>query len=215
MAAALALPPAQYRAEISAILWRDLMGWPAVRSPRPHRKGEYDHGHLQLWFATDASRAGGELHRHGVAGAYHRSAGPGARARGLGPFRTGSAHRLAHASARPDVIRRLRRGPGTKLGWENARDQSGRRCLDSAKRKALARRRAGDEHGSCRHPRGARRQARHLDGARQRRAIQGAGWRLAHDPEKWQPVFGKDHAQVKTSSCVTSFITGRLSRAAV
>jgi hypothetical protein len=31
------------------------------------------------------------------------------------------------------------------------------------------------------------------------RVIRGAAtfWSLEHDPEKWEPVFGKDHAQTK------------------
>src|SRR4029077_16503406 len=65
----------QYLAEISTILWRAYGLAGSTQARRPYRKGEYDHGHLQLRFATDASCAGGKLHRHGVAGADPRNAG--------------------------------------------------------------------------------------------------------------------------------------------
>jgi hypothetical protein len=34
-------------------------------------------------------------------------------------------------------------------------------------------------------------------------SAQSLNWRLEHDPEKWKPVFGKDHAQTRRQSRMT------------
>ena len=64
---------------------------------------------------------------------------------------------------------RLRVGAG--LGRPGRGDPPRRRGLVCAGREALARRDAHDRHDAYRHPGGARRQGRRLDGARQRRAV--------------------------------------------
>ena len=46
------------------------------------------------------------------------------------------------------------------------------------------------DHRSARH--------RRRDRAIIAQAARAAGARLEHDPEKWRPVFGKDHAQTKS-----------------
>src|SRR5881397_2459616 len=39
---------------------------------------------------------------------------------------------------------------------------------------------------------------------RRRRSCAGKTWSLEHDPEKWEPVFGKDHAQPKSWTLIRS-----------
>ena len=98
----------------------------------------------------------------------------GARARGKRHLRAGRAHRLAHPSARSDADRHRRLRPGAARGRPDRGNPAGRRRLVRAGRKALARRGAHHRHDPHRHPGGARRQGRRLDGAGQRRAVSDA-----------------------------------------
>ena len=86
-------------------------------------------------------------------------------------LRARRAHGMAHAPARPDPDRHLRLRPGAALGRPDRGDPARRRGLVRAGREALARRRANHGDDAHRHPGKARRQARRLDGTRERRAI--------------------------------------------
>ena len=100
-----------------------------------------------------------------------RGARTGARSRRQRHVRAGRPHRLAYASARPDLDRHVRPRLGAALGRPDRGNPARRRRLVSARREALARRRADDGDDAYRHSGSAQRQSRRLDGKGQRRAI--------------------------------------------
>ena len=92
-----------------------------------------------------------QLHRHGVAGPDHPGARSGAVALGLGAFRAGRAHGLAHPSARADFAHHLRHRPRADLGRADPPGPRRRYGVDPAGREALARRHPRTRHGAYRH----------------------------------------------------------------
>ena len=177
-----------YRAQISIIL--------ADRRPLPsspckgRREGrnldalnrERTHGHSSERVSAVAARAGRLVHRHSVAGTGHRIAGARKRARHLRTFRARRAHELAHASGRPDPLHPPRHRPRAELGRQGARSPPRRRGVVSAGRKALARRRPGDDDDAPRHHRSAQRQIRRVARAGDGRAAQGIGAKRTSSP---------------------------------
>src|ERR1700716_2033430 len=88
---------------------------------------------------------------------------------------------MAYASAGPGAVRDLRLRPGPEQGRSSARDPAGRCGVDSAGRKALARRLPDQWHGPYRDAGITRRKLRDLDGAGDRRGLFRKGRRIAAD----------------------------------
>ena len=86
-------------------------------------------------------------------------------------LRARRADRVACASAGPGLDRNGGCGRVQRWGRPDRRNSAGRRNLDCAGRKALARSCAHHGHDAHRHPRTAQRQRRRLDGKSHRRTI--------------------------------------------
>ena len=97
---------------------------------------EIHHGDQTSRHTTFRQRTGRLVHRHGP----HRSAFPGPRSRAASRrqrhLRARRAHRLAHASARPDPHRHLWLRPGAALGRPDRGDPPRRRRLVRARTKS-------------------------------------------------------------------------------
>src|SRR3954466_6257262 len=126
----------------------------------PQKKVEEVDGDKTERIGTDAAPAEGIIHRCGVAGPNHRSAGACAHSIRPRKLRARRAYRLAHTSPRANTACDFRRWAGTSQGRADPRNQGGRYGVDSAGREALAWRRAEYRHDSHRNAGGARRQAR-------------------------------------------------------
>src|SRR5581483_353428 len=154
-----------------------LRGFEEITRQKTQREDR--HGFPSGRLAADPPRAEREFYRHGLAGPDCRSAGAGTDSGRARLVRAGGANQLAHAPAWPNALCHLGRRPLPDQGWSGTRTSTRRRSLDSAGRKALARRIARQWHDPYRHAGSARRHSCDLDGAGHRRGISGEGWRIA------------------------------------
>src|SRR6266478_10233897 len=134
------------------------------------KKEEHDE-HPSRRFAANTARAQRVFYRDGLAGPDHCSGSPGADRFDPRILRAGRPDSLAFASAGPDAVCDLGRRPGSEPGRADTRDPAGRRCLDTAGRKALARRLADQRYDPHRDAGIAGRKLCDLDGAGDRRGI--------------------------------------------
>src|SRR5258708_30480874 len=152
------------------------------------KKEEHDE-HPSSRVAANTARAQIVFYRHGLTGPDHCSGSPGADRLDPRILRAGCPDSLAFASAGPDAVCDLGRRPGSEPGRADTRDPAGRRCLDTAGRKALARRLADQRYDPHRDAGIAGRKLCDLDGSGDRPGICRESLRIvvSHRPPRHPP----------------------------
>ena len=138
---------------------------------------EWDDADQAKRLAAVRQGAGGVFHRHGEDRSAVRGARTGACSRRERDVRAGRPNRLAYPPAWPDADRHRRLRLDPVLGRTQGGNPAWGRHLLSARQEALARRDADDGDDPYRHPGGAERQGRRLDGKGQRRAVPRLTWK--------------------------------------